>query len=104
MSTGSITPIGEATRRRTKQRNDYSRIAGKLFAIMELLCTVVRETQELAEDHKEPIMREIGGTDIVGDDGLLRDALSSVATAAGRAMDAADPDEAKRIRSLKNRS
>ena len=104
VSTGSITPIGEVARRNAKQRNDYSRIAGKLLAIMELLCTVVREAQELADDHKEPIMREIGGTNIVGDNGLLRNALSSVAAAAGRAMDAADPEEAERIKSLKNRS
>ena len=104
MRTGSIIPIGEATRRRTKQRNDYSRIAGKLFAITELLCTVIREAQELAEDHNEPIMREIGGTNIVGDNGLLRDALSGVATAAGRAVDAADPEHAELTESLKNRS
>ncbi len=104
MNSENVTHIGQATRARTRRQHDYSRVAGKLFAIFELLCTVVRETQEYAEDHKEPIMREIGGTDIVGDNGLLKEALSGVAAAAGRALDAADPEEAERIKLLSNRS
>lgn len=99
----TISFVGEAARRKARQRHDYSRVAGKLFAIFELLCTVVREAQELAEDHKESIMREIGGTDIVGNNGLLREALRGVATAAGRALDAADPEKAEHIGSLRKR-
>ena len=57
----------------------------------------------LAEHHNEPIMREIGGTDIVGETGLLRDALSGVAQAASRAMDAADPEQSRFTRSLRKR-
>lgn len=91
-NSSNVCPVSKAARRRTRQQHDYSRIAGKLFAVFELLCTVVRETQELAEDQSEPIMREIGGTDIFGGNGLLDDALTGVAAAASRALDAANPE------------
>ena len=98
-----ISFIDEVARRNSRRQHEYSLVAGKLFTIFELLCSVVRETQELAEDHNEPIMREIGGTDVVGERGLLRDALRAVAQAGSRALDAADPEQGKSAKSLRKR-
>ena len=99
----NATSLRKYARQRNQKRHDYSRVAGKLLAIFELPCSVVREAQELAEGHRNPAMQEIGESDACGRNGLLHDVLHSVADAASRAMDAANPDEARRIRSLRKR-
>jgi len=103
MTTDKITPIGTATRRKENHSHRCSRMAGKLYLVFEQLCSIIRRAQEIAEDDNCPAMREIGGTDLMGDNGLLRDALAGVCEAARCATDAAQPEEAERIKSLSKR-
>jgi len=78
-------------------------MAGKLLAVFDQLCSIIRRAQEIAEDDNCAAMRKIGGNDLMAEGSPLHDALVGVCEAARCAMDAAQPDEAQRIKKLSKR-
>ncbi len=101
MSTDKVTPITRATKRDHGRQHASSRIAGRLLSVFDQIAAVIRDAQERAEDEQSTAMREIGGTDITGSDGLLEGTLEAVCNAAQRAMDAAEPEDAARIKRMR---
>lgn len=101
MSTDKVTPITRATSREQGRQHASSRIAGRLLSIFDQIAAVIRDAQERAEDEHSAAMREIGGIDITGSDGLLAGTLEGVCKAAQCAMNAAEPEEAARIKCMR---
>jgi hypothetical protein len=88
----NVTPL-EAPAKNSRRQHARSRLAGRLFAAFDILCSATREARDNADDRRCPIMRRLGGRNELADGSPLHDAMMAICEAAVDLMQAAEPDE-----------
>lgn len=93
MTTSNVTPIGKTTSREQSRRHARSRMAGRLFTIVDQLLAAAREAREEGEDLNDPLLTQLGGNNDIGDDGPLWSAIGAVCDSSIDMLRGAEPEK-----------